>query len=96
MLKSVNCELDWAASAVACRGKVHREGEVIHVVASHLPDLLRQVGQRDDDFHSANTRADDARLNGARDPRIPRTRDIPEPDLRASTASRSNRGIFVD
>jgi error-prone DNA polymerase len=73
-----------SASAVACRGKVQREGEVIHVVASNLidlTDLLRQVGQQDGNFRSASTRAEEARLNGAPDPRIPRTRDIPESDL---------------
>jgi error-prone DNA polymerase len=74
-----------SSSAVACRGKVQREGEVIHVVAAHLIDLthlLRQVGQRDETFRAANTGADEARFNGASDPRIPRTRDIPEPHLR--------------
>ena len=35
------------ASMLACRGKVQREGEVIHVIADHLTDLsalLRSVG----------------------------------------------------
>jgi error-prone DNA polymerase len=39
------------ASMLACRGKVQREGEVIHVVADQLTDLsplLRSVGRRDD------------------------------------------------
>lgn len=74
-----------SASAVACRGKVQWEGEVIHVVAStliDLTDLLRQVGQRDDNFRSANTCADMVRSSGGPDSRIPRTRDIPDPDLR--------------
>jgi error-prone DNA polymerase len=74
-----------SASAVACRGKVQREGEVIHVVAANLidlTDLLRQIGQRDENFGSFNSRADETRSNGAPDPRIPRTRDIPEPHLR--------------
>ncbi len=40
-----------SASMIACRGKLQREGEVIHVVAEHLTDLsdlLRGVGERDD------------------------------------------------
>jgi error-prone DNA polymerase len=38
-----------SASMVACRGRVQREGDVIHVVAEHLDDLtplLRTVGCR--------------------------------------------------
>jgi error-prone DNA polymerase len=41
-----------AATMLACRGKVQREGEVIHVVAERVTDLsalLRSVGQRDGD-----------------------------------------------
>lgn len=73
------------SSAIACRGKVQREGEVIHVVAANLIDLthlLRQVGHRDENVGLPDTRADQARLTGAPDPRIPRTRDIPDPHLR--------------
>ncbi len=36
---------------VACRGRVQREGDVIHVVVEHLEDLtslLRDVGNRDE------------------------------------------------
>jgi error-prone DNA polymerase len=74
-----------SSSAVACRGKVQREGEVIHVVAANLidlTDLLRQVGQQNENFRTPNTAADMVRSSGAPDPRIPRTRDIPEPHLR--------------
>src|SRR5215216_7277521 len=37
-----------SASIIGCRGKVQREGEVIHVIAEHLTDLsqlLRGVGE---------------------------------------------------
>jgi error-prone DNA polymerase len=49
------------ASMLACRGKVQREGEVIHVVADHLTDLsplLSSVGQRGDNFPTQYTSAD--------------------------------------
>jgi error-prone DNA polymerase len=74
-----------SSSAVACRGKVQREGEVIHVVASNLIDLthlLRQVGQQEENLRMPNTAADMVRSSGGPDSRIPRTRDIPEPHLR--------------
>jgi len=69
------------SSAVACRGKVQREGEVIHVVADNLidlTDLLRQIGQREENFRATDTRADESQFNGAPDPRIPPARDIPD------------------
>src|SRR5262249_50628126 len=74
-----------SASAVACRGKVQREGEVIHVVADNLIDLtgwLKQIGERDENLRLPNTRADEAQFNVAPDPRIPCARDIPESRLR--------------
>ena len=36
---------------IACRGRVQREGQVVHVVAEHmldLSDLLRSVGNREE------------------------------------------------
>ncbi|HET6306253.1 MAG TPA: error-prone DNA polymerase, partial [Rhodopila sp.] len=56
-----------AASMIACRGKLQREGEVIHVIAEHLTDLsdlLRSVGERDDSFPLAHGRGDDAWRGG--------------------------------
>jgi error-prone DNA polymerase len=61
-----------AASMIACRGKLQREGEVIHVIAEHLTDLsglLRAVGERDDDFPLPHGRGDDARRDSIPDPR---------------------------
>ena len=42
------------ASMVAFQGRVQREGEVIHLIAEHLidllSDLLRSVGERSESF----------------------------------------------
>jgi error-prone DNA polymerase len=61
------------ASMIACRGKLQREGEVIHVIADHLTDLsdlLRGVGERDDQaFPLPHGRGDEARHGGAPAPR---------------------------
>jgi error-prone DNA polymerase len=57
---------------VACRGRVQREGEVIHVIAEHLDDLsglLRDVGARDERFPLPHGRGDQARHGGPPDPR---------------------------
>jgi error-prone DNA polymerase len=40
-----------SAGLLACRGRVQREGEVIHLIAEHLIDLsnlLRTVGERNE------------------------------------------------
>jgi len=61
-----------SASMIACRGKLQREGEVIHVIAEHLTDLsdlLRGVGERDEAFVLTHGRGDEARHGGAPDPR---------------------------
>ena len=50
-----------SAGMLACRGKVQKEGEVIHVVADRLTDLsalLASVGQRDDAVPLAHGRGD--------------------------------------
>jgi error-prone DNA polymerase len=74
------------ASMIACRGKLQKEGEVIHVIAEHLTDLsglLRSVGQRDDQpFPLPHGRGDDAKRGSTPDPRDkPRPRDIYVRDL---------------
>ena len=80
-----------SASMIACRGKLQREGEVIHVIAEHLTDLsglLRSVGERDEEFPLPHGRGDDARRDSAPDPREtkragrPTARDIYVRDLR--------------
>jgi error-prone DNA polymerase len=74
------------ASMIACRGKLQKEGEVIHVIAEHLTDLsglLRSVGDRDDQpFPLPHSRGDEARHGSQPDPREqPRPRDIYIRDL---------------
>ncbi len=60
------------AGMIACRGKVQREGEVIHVIADHLTDLsglLRSVGARDDAFPLQHGRGDQVTHGGGPDHR---------------------------
>jgi error-prone DNA polymerase len=62
-----------SAGMIACRGRVQKEGQVIHVVAEHmldLSDLLRSVGNREEPFPLRHGRGDEAR-----------PRDIHVPDL---------------
>jgi error-prone DNA polymerase len=84
------------ASMIACRGKLQKEGEVIHVIAEHLTDLsglLRSVGERDDQpFPLTYGRGDEAKHGGQPDPRErPRARDIYVRDLDI----RGGKGIKV-
>ena len=72
-----------SASMLACRGKVQKEGEVIHVVADQLTDLsalLASVGQRDGAFPIERGRGDAVTHPNGDDPREqgikPRTRDF--------------------
>jgi error-prone DNA polymerase len=76
------------ASMIACRGKLQKEGEVIHVIAEHLTDLsglLRGVGERDDrPFPLPHGRGDEARHGSqpdSRDKKVVGTRDIYVRDL---------------
>ena len=77
-----------SASMIACRGKLQREGEVIHVIAEHLTDLselLRGVGERDEAFPMPHGRGDEARHGvtpDSREKKIPTSRDIYVRDLR--------------
>jgi error-prone DNA polymerase len=61
-----------SASMLACRGKVQKEGEVIHVVADQLTDLsalLASVGQRDAGFPVERGRGDEVTYPNGGDPR---------------------------
>jgi error-prone DNA polymerase len=81
-----------SASMVGCRGKVQREGEVIHVIAEHLTDLsglLGGVGERDEPFPLPHGRGDEAKHGSGPDPRGAlgrKPRDIYIPDLRIEGA----------
>jgi error-prone DNA polymerase len=80
-----------SAGMMAVRGKIQREGAVVHLVAHHLTDLsadLASVGERDGGFPLPHGRGDQVRDGGSfgpdqRDlpPRVLRTRDIYIPDL---------------
>jgi error-prone DNA polymerase len=77
-----------SASMIGCRGKLQREGEVIHVIAEHLTDLshlLHRVGEREEVFPLPHGRGDEAKKGGGPDPRQAlgrKPRDIYIPDLR--------------
>jgi error-prone DNA polymerase len=80
-----------SAGMMAVRGKIQREGAVVHLVAHHLTDLsadLASVGERDGGFPLPHGRGDQVRDGGSfgpdqRDlpPRGLWTRDIYIPDL---------------
>jgi error-prone DNA polymerase len=77
-----------SAGMIAVRGRVQREGQVIHLVAEHLidlSDLLRSVGDRGDVFPLPHGRGDEAKHGGAPDQRDAlgrKAREIYIPDLR--------------
>jgi error-prone DNA polymerase len=82
-----------SAGMIACRGRVQREGEVVHVVVEHLIDLsqeLRSVGNRSVPFPIERGRGDGATHPGSADSREQvvaagwRSRDIYVPDGRFS------------
>jgi error-prone DNA polymerase len=67
-----NRALILSARMIAVRGRVQREGEVIHVVAERLEDLsplLASLGRVEDDFPLRSGRGDEAKHGGAPDPR---------------------------
>ncbi len=79
------------AGMLAVRGRVQREGEVVHLIAYRITDLsgeLASVGERDGLFPLPHGRGDEAHAGGGADQRgtkpplgtVPR--DIYVPDLR--------------
>jgi error-prone DNA polymerase len=84
-----------SAGMIACRGRVQREGEVIHLVAEHLIDLsglLRSVGDRNDAFFLPHGRGDEAKAGGGPDAREEaafgrKARDLYSPALRPGHAA---------
>jgi error-prone DNA polymerase len=81
------------ASMLAVRGRIQREGEVVHLVAYQLADLsadLATVGSREAAFPLPHSRGDQVKSGGGPDPREPppkglRIRDIYTPDLHIDT-----------
>ncbi len=89
------------ASTLLVRGRVQREGQVVHVVAHQIVDrsaLLAAVASRDvgDTFHRTG-RGDGARHGGGPDPRdageapVHRPRDLYAPDQRNHVGTRPIR-----
>lgn len=76
-----------SAAMIGVRGRVQREGEVIHLIAHRLvdlSDLLRAVGERDAAFPLPHGRGDEARSGSGPDPRGElgrKAREIYIPDL---------------
>ena len=81
-----------SANMIGCRGRVQREGQVIHVIAEHLVDLsglLGAVGEREEVFPLPHGRGDEAKHGSGPDPRGAlgrKPRDIYIPDLRIEGA----------
>jgi error-prone DNA polymerase len=78
-----------SAGMLACRGRLQREGEVLHVIVHRLEDLsamLAGVEGREGAFPLRHGRGDEATHEGAGDPRERAggrpARDITIPDLR--------------
>jgi error-prone DNA polymerase len=79
-----------SAGMLACRGRVQREGEVIHLIAEHLidlSDLLRSVGGRGEPLPVPHGRGNETTHRGgpdrgAADGLGRKPRDVYMPDLR--------------
>lgn len=91
-----------SASMMAVRGRIQREGDVVHLVAQRITDLsseLASVGSRDAAFPVPHGRGDQVRHGGSGpDPReLPpkglRTRDIYIPDLHIDTIRVKSRNF---
>jgi hypothetical protein len=91
------------AGMIAVKGRVQREGEVVHLVANHLTDLsadLAGVGDRDDgfplphgsgdEFHHGSPGIDPRSLP----PKVPKARDIYVPDLHIDSIKVKTRDLF--
>ncbi|WP_246725623.1 OB-fold nucleic acid binding domain-containing protein, partial [Beijerinckia sp. L45] len=74
-----------SASMIAVRGRVQREGDVVHLVAYHLKDLsaeLAGVGSRDGSFPLPHGRGDEFHRGGsAPDSRQPKTAGVTPRDI---------------
>jgi error-prone DNA polymerase len=91
-----------SASMIAVRGRIQREGEVVHLVAHRLVDLsaeLATVGSRDAAFPLSHGRGDQVTHAGGgpdpreRPPRGLRTRDIYVPDLHIDIIKAKSRNF---
>jgi error-prone DNA polymerase len=72
------------ASMMAVRGRIQREGEVVHLVAHKLADLsaeLSTVGERNTAFPLPSDRGDRASHGGGPDPRDATPKGLSTPDI---------------
>ena len=83
-----NRRIIMSASMMAVRGRIQREGEVVHLVARHVADLsadLASVGGRETGFPLPHGRGDQVRDGGSgpdpreRQPKAFRGRDLADP-----------------
>ena len=90
------------ASMLAVRGRIQREGEVVHLVAYQFTDLsaeLATVGSRDEAFPLPHGRGDQVTHAGGgpdpreRPPKGLRTRDLYTPDLHIDTIKVKSRNF---
>jgi error-prone DNA polymerase len=90
------------ACMIAVRGRIQREGEVVHLVANRLTDLsaeLATVGNRDAAFPLSHGRGDEVtHAGGGPDPREQpprglRTRDIYVQDLHIDIIKAKSRNF---
>lgn len=61
-----------SSGLIGCRGRLQREGEVIHLIAEHfldLSDLLRSVGDRGEELRLPHGRGDQAKVGTREMPR---------------------------
>lgn len=91
-----------SASMVAVRGRIQREGEVVHLLGYHLADLSRElasVGEREAVFLLPRGRGDEFHYAGAgldprgRQSKGPAPRDISVPDSRVGSIRAASRGF---
>jgi error-prone DNA polymerase len=88
-----------SATMIAVRGRIQREGEVVHLVVEKLTDLsamLASVGARDGAFPLRHGRGDEAHHGHGPDPREQapqrwRVRDIYIPDIPAASIKPKTR-----
>jgi error-prone DNA polymerase len=89
------------ASMLAARGRIQREGEVVHLVAHQLADLstdLATIGSRDAGFPLQHGRGDQVKTSGGPDSReLPpkglRSRDIYTPNLHIDAIKLKSRNF---
>jgi DNA polymerase III alpha subunit len=87
-----------AASMMAVKGQVQREGEVVHLVAHQIGDLsneLASVGGRDGIFPAPASRADHTR-HGGPDPRELPSKGLRPRDIHIALCRDRHKGTYPE